>query len=740
MEEKTKIFTVLVICAALVIGILVGQSGIINWNPDSNSGKSEEDSGDLKKFNSYDEIKNFVKAKSLANNYYGGGIFGAFSGEARIATDTAMIKSGVAESASAPMVADGGGASDYSQTNIQVEGVDEADFVKNDGKYIYLVSGGKLIIVDAYPATDMKKLSETDLGFNNNYGYYGEVNEIFVNDDRLVVFGRGYENVVSLGMESVRCLIAEGCPSGRTVEKTLIYIYDLKNKSSPNLIHNISVDGHYVNSRMIGDYVYTVSQKEVNIYFDEEEVLPMVRADGVEKVISPSEIYYFDSSDEDFVFSIISSLDIGTGKMQEEVYLTGRNGALYVSEKEIYLTSYNRKTQKISQEDLLDNFALEVLSPLLPAVEANKIKEILDSSKSVGKRWAEIQTIIRDYSNSLSKEKKSEFDKSMAEAFSKFERDFNKDLEKTVIHKINVQNGDIEYNDKGEVPGRVLNQFSMDEHNENFRIATTTGDTWDGRSLNHIYVLDKNMQLAGSVENLAEGERIYSARFLGDKAYMVTFKQVDPLFVIDLKDPKKPEVLGYLKIPGYSDYLHPYDENHIIGIGKDTTDKGLYQGLKIALFDITNVSAPKEEAKALIGDRGSDSFALQDHKAFLFDKKRNLLALPVSVAKINESRSEGQGRMIEWAYGDVIYRGAYVFNVSEKGITLLSKITHFNATNGAGYDYDYTKEIKRSLLMDQTLYTVSFGTVKANNLNDFSEVKSLELFEAPVKYNGEIIY
>ncbi|MDI6884716.1 MAG: beta-propeller domain-containing protein, partial [Hadesarchaea archaeon] len=167
------------------------------------------------------------------------------------------------------------------------------------------------------------------------------------------------------------------------------------------------------------------------------------------------------------------------------------------------------------------------------------------------------------------------------------------ETETTIIHKISIANGTIEYKSQGEVPGQVLNQFSMDEYQGYFRIATTTG--WMGQ--NNVYVLDGNLDIVGRLEGLAPGESIYSARFIGSRAYLVTFKKVDPLFVIDLEDPKNPRALGELKIPGYSDYLHPYDETHLIGVGKDTVDMGSfawYQGIKIALFDVSDPENPRE--------------------------------------------------------------------------------------------------------------------------------------------------
>ncbi|MBS3150107.1 beta-propeller domain-containing protein, partial [Candidatus Woesearchaeota archaeon] len=214
-------------------------------------------------------------------------------------------------------------------------------------------------------------------------------------------------------------------------------------------------------------------------------------------------------------------------------------------------------------------------------------------------------------------------------------------IERTIIHKFNLDDGNIKYLGKMNAPGTVLNQFSMDEFDGNFRIATTI-NKWDNfgknKSKNNIYIFNEDLKLIGSLEDLAPGETIYSARFMGKRGYLVTFKKVDPFFVIDL---------GKLKIPGFSDYLHPYDENHIIGIGKEAVeakqgDFAWYQGMKLAIFDVSDVNNPVELHKITIGDRGTDSEALHEHKAFLFDREKQLLVIPITLAEIKEKKDNEQ--------------------------------------------------------------------------------------------------
>jgi uncharacterized secreted protein with C-terminal beta-propeller domain len=215
---------------------------------------------------------------------------------------------------------------------------------------------------------------------------------------------------------------------------------------------------------------------------------------------------------------------------------------------------------------------------------------------------------------------------------------------------------------------------------------------------------------------------------MGDRCYLVTFQKTDPLFVINLTDPTAPTVLGELKIPGYSDYLHPYDENHLIGVGKETAeaesgDFAWYQGVKISIFDVSNVSNPTQMSNVTIGDRGTDSPVLSDHKAFLFDKERDLLVIPVTVGKIDQSQYP-YGGVPSWAYGTPIWQGAYVYNISlTAGLVLRGKITHGQDTGLPPYEL----YVSRALYIGDVLYTISQGKIKLNSLVDLAFLKEVSL-------------
>ncbi|MEM4397945.1 MAG: beta-propeller domain-containing protein, partial [Candidatus Woesearchaeota archaeon] len=320
------------------------------------------------------------------------------------------------------------------------------------------------------------------------------------------------------------------------------------------------------------------------------------------------------------------------------------------------------------------------------------------------------------------------------EAITQYELKREEELKRTIIHKIQIKDGNLKYIAKGEVKGYLLNQFSMDEHNENLRVATTF-DAWtSGKSItyNNIYVLNKDMKVIGKLEKIAPDERIYSTRFLGDRLYMVTFQRIDPFFVIDLSNPEKPEILGELKIPGFSDYLHPYDENTIIGLGKDTKENEWNtistNGIKLALFDVKDVNNPKLIDQYIIGKEGTDSEALYNHKAFLFSKNKNLLVIPVRETKGKEVFDS------RWGYRQKVWQGAYVFDISKQGFKLKGKVSHAETEEYPYWYYGSPNAIKRSLFMDDVLYTISQKKIEMNNLDDLETINSITLPYSEVYY------
>ncbi|MDP2926063.1 MAG: beta-propeller domain-containing protein [Nanoarchaeota archaeon] len=724
IEKLKTILPVVFIAAALLFALLYSINN--PENPQDNS-SSLESKGDLKQFKSLSELNEFLKAsaQNQENNYDS-------QGDGSISRSSGLFGGTLSKASSesiSPPSDSSGYSEDYSKTNVQVEGVDEADIVKNDGKYIYTLSQDKLVIVNAYPVINMKIESEIKIPNSKN---------LYINKDKLVVFSESYPYQRYDGLERVRCL---GCPVYST-SNTIVYIYDIKDRKNPVLERNYTYEGNYIESRMIGDYVYLVSSKRA-LADDSRPILYW--NNGIEKEISLGDIYYFDYPDNDYQFNSVNYINVNKDETGSKVYLMGGSGKIYMSQENLYISYMKR----LSYKDYFDKKVKEVYMEILPSEQKEKLNQVILSDDAFYEKQNKVSDIVFRYSNSLSGIEKENFDKTLQDKSKDFDLAMSKENEKTVVHKISVDKDEISYKNSGEVPGIILNQFSMDEFRGNFRIATTTGEVWNGNSMNNLYILDDDMEIIGKLEDLAQGEKIYSVRFMGEKAYIVTFKKVDPLFVIDVKDPSSPKILGYLKIPGYSDYLQPYDEDHIIGIGKEAVDASSeetgsrnldfawYQGVKISLFDVSDVSHPIEKAKFNIGDRGTDSPALKDHKAILFDKEKNLLVIPVLVAEIDKSKYENNNcdssyycKLTPYTYGENVYQGAYVLNINTENISLRGKITHFNTKdeNNYGYKfYDSRYQIQRSLYIGDVLYTISDSRIKANDLRSIEELKSIDI-------------
>jgi inhibitor of cysteine peptidase len=613
-----------------------------------------------------------------------------------------------AAAGSAPMAMDNAaksaspiaGSEDFSKTNTQVQGVDEADVVKTDGKYIYQVNRERIVVTEAQPADQMKVVSILKFGESGQEGYFSP-REIYVDDKHLIVIG---------GQSRYTIYPAEGSPGLMVpqvkmirptigMDTTRAIVYDLSDRSNLKQVREIELEGGYISSRKIGSSLYMVTNKYLNYWHllkedpaaESVNPAPSYRDSAFQDELQPMDFkdirYFPESLEPNYMVVAGVNLDRPDQPAQVGAYL-GSSADIYASDKHLYVS--------------------------VSRYERNLVRDSATSEPGFG-----IGILPQPW----------EYE------------------QKTTVHKFRLDQGTTTYIGEGEVPGRILNQFSMDEHNGYFRIATTTGNAWDtgaNQSKNHVYILDEALSNVGKLENLAPGEQIYSVRFMGDRAYIVTFRTVDPLFVIDLKNPQEPAVLGALKIPGYSDYLHPYDENHIIGFGKDTVEMSrpdgsgtmaYYLGMKMAMFDVSDVTNPKELFKEMIGDRGTDSELLHNHKALLFSKEHNLLAFPVQLQELQSSAdtSSAKSKMPVPTpdYGQFTFQGAYVYNLDlTNGFNLKGRITHLSdedlrKAGMNGFDYNYN--VNRILYIGDSLYTLSQGKIKANDMATLKEQGSLQI-------------
>jgi len=568
--------------------------------------------------------------------------------------------------------------SSYSRTNIQVEGVDEGDIVKTDGRYIYQASNNKILIYKAYPASEMALVGT--VSFTD--GKFAPA-ELYIKDNQLVVIGTewsepAYDLPVKIGGVAPDIAVAKSIYPyyGNSSVKALIY--DVTDRSKPVKTREASLQGNYVSSRLIGDDLYFISNNYIYYWNNQPVPLNPTYYDSVvgpEKISVPFEDIEYMPPVVNQSYLMIAGLSLDEPEKQLNVGTwLGAGEEVYVSQDNLYVT--------------------------------------------IHQGYAGIRPMIMTEGGFMPPEQ----------------------LDASMIYKFSLKDGKATYQARGQVTGRLLNQFSMDEYDNYFRVATTVERSWWGgedSSGNNVYILDSGLNITGKLEGLAKGENIYSVRFMGGKAYVVTFKTVDPLFVIDVSDPFKPAVLGALKIPGYSDYLHPYDENHIIGFGKDTIvvpqkdrwgnqtgETAYYLGMKVALFDVSDVSNPVVKSEIKIGDRGTESELLYDHKALLFDKEKQILAFPVNEAKVDGPVIDPYTGYPQ--YGRIIFNGAYVYNINlEEGFVLKGKVSHATSEDylqSGYYNIDYNKQIRRMLYINDVLYGVSNNYLSAHDMNDLREI------------------
>ncbi len=687
---------------------------------DDKSEVEEQKSGDIKKFKDLEDLQAFLVKNSSGE---GGSLMGRAIQTLGLGTPELAVDSAnkvMADTAAAPTASTPG--SDYSTTNVQVAGVDEADIIKTDGNYVYLLDYNDLYIISAKPfelASVITKIT-----------FKSRPQEFYISGDRLVVFGQDTNIYNDKTYQSFK----------RRSSYIYLKIFDISDPKNPKQIKDLNLEGNYSNSRLVGDYLYFVTTNYQS-YVAGEPVLPRVFDSGQllpekcslsAKCYTP-DVFYFDIPYDSFNFTSVMALNIKnvSESLSGDVYLLSGNQNMYVSPNNIYITY----TEYLNEYEIKRDLIIDLIKSKLSSSSQEKITKIEAADTFIlsdREKKEKIYSLIQNYLSNLNSTEQNTINKEIEEALKKTLSEKLKDMEKTAIHKISFNGSKLEYKNSGSVSGYVLNQFAMDEKDGYFRIATTRSRSWSDyldeksqESYSNVFVLNDNMETVGVLENLAPGERIYSVRFMGNRAYLVTYKQVDPLFAIDLTNPKNPKVLGELKIPGYSNYLHPYSENILIGFGRDTelnsSGASVNKGLKISLFDVENPNAPKELDTFITGDRFSDSIALYDHKAFLASKSKNLLSLPVVL------RNGNYGENLEFS-------GALVFSLNDNKINLRGRIDHSDSGNYTNKDYwggvnYFDNSVKRSLYIDNALFTFSNKYLKINDLDSKNDLESIKVID-----------
>ena len=496
-----------------------------------------------------------------------------------------------------------GNTGDFSTTTEQEEGVQEADVIKNDGEYLYVLSRGNLRIVKATPVEEMEEMGSVDL---RGYGF-----DMYLVGEKVVAITT--PEFESTPVDSFP--VDDGAPGDPATDvvttnpspgapmparsallvaeyfyqpRVQITVIDVADKANPHVLSRTQLDGNINSSRMIGNRLYLVMvhypdflpliAESVGAADSKDggvsDVIPNIKidVDGVNVVdgdVAEPTDFYRPVDQDGWGLTTVVSFDVDTPTDYQSQSVVGYPSNAYMSTEALYLTN-------------------------------------------------------TDY----------DFEGKMRET--------------TDIYKFAVVEGGTELAATGSVPGRVLNQYSMGEHNGFLRLASTVGPTFNrlgqntSESKNNVYVLeqvDDTLTVAGSVEGLAPGESIQSARFLGDRGFVVTFVQIDPLFTLDLSDPRDPKVVGELKVPGFSTFVTPMGENHLLTIGRDTNDDFGFvraDGVRLSIFDVTDFANPQLAHSETIGSGGAYSEALFNPKAFTYFEQRDLLAFPVEIYGFSE--------------------------------------------------------------------------------------------------------
>ncbi|MCL1804631.1 MAG: beta-propeller domain-containing protein [Clostridiales bacterium] len=525
----------------------------------------------------------------------------------------------------------------YSTTNVQVEGVDEGDIIKTDGKYIYIIASQYLKVVDA---ASMTLAGEYFLGDNSS------AQEMYIDKDRVTIIGSRYD-WPNLKPEprtgDVMMDIAPILPGGRYMSSnyTFVRVLDTSNMRDIKSFRYFEAEGSMTTSRKKGDYVYLVS----GFYGwyrggGGGDVRPLAGEGGT---LAPMPIERIMIMPGGYGDGFLTVSAVNTRDTSEKVSGETIAGAGYVS----YMSN--------------DNLYIAV----------NDMR----------------------YSST----------------------------QNTNIARFAIDGGKIGYAGSCGVEGSLDNQFSMDEHKGHLRVAATV--YWP-RTYNNLFVLDANMDVAGKVAGYAEGERIYSARFMGDRGYVVTFRQVDPLFVFDLSDPAAPKITGELKVPGFSTYLHPVSQNVLLGVGRDVydiyrTDRDGNQivigqntgGVKISLFDVSDMGKPKEMDTLILGDYGYTEL-LDNHRAAMFKNSDSLFGFC--------------GQAADNPGGDH-FQGAFLISYAGGKLSEAGRVAHENPY--AAYSRDeimlYTGE--RLAYIGDTLYYLQDGMLRSFDFGSLTPKTSLRL-------------
>lgn len=560
-------------------------------------------------------------------------------------------------------------APEHSTTNTHEAGVDEPDLVKTDGNRIITVAGGTLRIID----TASRKLTGSVKLTKADEPAYAPA-DLLVSGDRALVLYRGGD-----------IMYKTFAPVG----ETRYLLVDLSGE--PKVLGTIKPQGTYVDARMVGSTVRLVTRSQPDITFPQPKEnaseAEMKKANAAAVRRAPLDAWLPKIQITDAAGTVtkktvdcarvshpadytgtslltVHTIDLAQGLTEagtDPISLAADGDTVYGTGQSLYVTSNPRWWWPVPMAAVED-------TPQAPATEPDPTEPTPSAKVTLSPEPTPTPTAPP---------------------------------EETEVHRFDIGHpGPPTYVASGKVPGRLLNQYSLSEYDGNLRVATTLNSEAQKTSTSSVYVLKADtLDKVGEVGGLGEGERIYSVRFIGPVGYCVTFKQVDPLYTLDLRDPAAPKVTGELKITGYSAYLHPGGDGRLIGIGQEASEKGRTLGTQISLFDVSDPANPKRLSQMFQKNSGSE--AEWDPHAFLYWPKTGLSVIPLNTYEQNKEEI-----------------GAVVLKIDDSAVTKLGMIKHpvQRPKDGA-----YQPSIQRAMVIGDSIWTVSTDGVQVNDATTLAE-------------------
>lgn len=615
-------------------------------------------SDSFKKFQSETEFKSYLQTASTSE---GGSI--ALGSRLQRSLQLGMPQSDTRES----KYGGGGGleASRISQTNVQVLAIDEPDIVKTDGKNLYFSTDSQYYppilerrvmpdgiiaprpnqlettIIRAFPPAQLAKLSS-----------FSEIGNLLLSNKTLIVLGN-----------------------------TQVSGFDVSDPTSPKKgwkMDLVSDNTQLVASRFYKDNLYLILSTRVD--FSQPCPIRPLMQDGLDLSIPCIDVYHpIQEIPVDITYTALI-VNPQTGEIKNKLSFVGsqNSSVVYMSEEGLFIT-YSYSGDMLA---IVYNFFASIGRDLLPSEVLTRLGKLRSYDLSQQSKLVELESILSRYYQSLPGDERVKLQNEIANKAKDYFKSHKRELEKSGIVRVDL--ADFRIASLGEVPGRPLNQFSLDEYRGNLRIVTTISQNWmfglSSESASDVYVLDKELKVKGALTDLGVTERIYSVRFVEDRGYVVTFRQTDPFYVLDLKDPSKPQLSGKLKIPGFSSYLHPISERLILGIGREGAE------VKLSLFDVSTPAKPQEIAKYVLSEYSSE--VLQNQHAFLLDKKHEVFFFPAE-------------------------KGGYIFSYKGNKLTLTRVVS--------------TVQAQRAVYLDDDLYIIGRETIVVLDEQDWQVVKTLDL-------------